>query len=152
MGRSLVARLRLIAATLVLFANSIASAAGDESDARYVKVKHAVALRVAPDRNALAIEYEYRFAGFDKVHIDGLGTVPAQGSFKYITEASSLVFSDVSNGKMLSRVELKETVAVAAKPPLNKVPADEEFDPSIRVFRWTSGDSFSVRAGAVLGK
>jgi Type III restriction enzyme, res subunit len=55
--------------------------------------------------------------------------------------------------RQLARVELKETVAVAAKPPLNKVPADEDFDPALRdVFRWTSDQSFQVRLGAVLGK
>jgi hypothetical protein len=128
---------------------TIAGAAGDEPQA---KVKQAVAVRVGPDRNGLSVEYEYKFVGQDRVHIGGLGDVPAEGSFKYITEASELVFSDVSDKKVLARLTLKETVAVAAKPRLNKVPANEEFDPAIRSFRWTSQKSFQFHAGAVLGK
>jgi len=151
---SLAFGLRLLASSLVATTafHPLSYAAGDEVGTSPVKLKRAVSVRVAADKSALSIEYEYRFDGRQVVHIAGLGEVPAEGSFKYITEESSLVFSEPSSGKTLESVKLKETVAVAAKPPLNKVPADEDFDKAIRVFRWTSGQSFQVRAGVVLGK
>lgn len=131
---------------------TLAPAKSDDLSSRPAVVKQAVTVRVAPDRKALYVEYEYKFEGRDTVHISGLGEVPAQGSFKYITEAGELVFADASNMKTLSTLKLKETVAVAAKSPLNKVPANEEFDPAIRTFSWTSRESFQSHAGTVLGK
>jgi hypothetical protein len=147
-------RLRWIVSSLALATLWVpcSYATSDEVEAGAVKLKRAIAVRVAPDKSALSIDYEYRFVGRQVIHIEGLGEVPAEGSFKYITEANTLVFSDASSGTTLASVKLKETVAVAAKPPLNKVPADEDFDKSIRVFRWSSDRSFQARAGAAIGK
>ena len=86
------------------------------------------------------------------MHISGLGDVPAKGSFKYLTDANSLIFSDPTTGKVLQDVKLRETVAVAGKSPLNQVPDDKDFDSAGRVFRWTSGQSFLAKADEILGK
>jgi len=90
----------LVATTVCL---SFSQADSDEADGGSVKIKRAVAVRVAPDKDALSIDYEYRFDGRNAVHIAGLGDVPAEGSFKYVTEANSLVFSDALSGKTLRR-------------------------------------------------
>jgi hypothetical protein len=126
-----------------------ASGAGESSG---VTIQHAVAVRVASEKRALEISYQYLFPGRETVHIKGFGTVPGKGSFAYITESPSLVFEEMPNGAVLATVDLKETVAVAAKPPLNEIPNENEFDPAFRAFPWETKNSLAGRANVVLGK
>jgi hypothetical protein len=116
---------------LIICASSALSAFGTE-ESRGVTIQHAVAVRVASEKRALAISYQYQFPDRETVHIKGLGSVPAKGSFAYITESPSLVFEDMPNGAVVAAVDLKETVAVAARPPLNEIPDESEFDLAFR--------------------
>jgi hypothetical protein len=107
---------------------------------------------VASGKRALAISYQYQFPDRETVHIKGLGSVPAKGSFAYITESPSLVFEDMPNGAVVATVDLKETVAVAARPPPNEIPDESEFDLAFRAFPWGSKDSLARKANTVLAK
>jgi hypothetical protein len=136
---------------LMVCASSAIPASGTE-ESNGVKILHAVTVRVAAEKKALSISYQYQFPGRETVHIKGLGTVPAKGSFAYITESPSLVFEETPNGGVVATVDLKETVAVAAKPPLNEIPNESEFDPAFRAFPWEPKSSLEGRANVVLGK
>jgi hypothetical protein len=126
--------------------------AAAEDASENVTMREAVAVFVAPDRRALSIEYDYNFPGRDMVRINDIGTVPAKGSFKYITENSSLVFSDANDARPLLTVRLRETAEVAAKPPLDKIPDEEKFSPAGREFRWGSKTSPQLALNTILTK
>ena len=117
-----------------------------------VTIKQAVAIFVAPDRRALSIEYDYSFPDRDMVRITDIGIVPAKGSFKYITENSSLVFSDTKDARPILTVQLRETAQVAAKPPLDKIPDEGKFSMAGREFRWGSKDSLQLALNTILSK
>jgi len=70
---------------------------------------------------AHSIAYEYEFPGRAFVHVNGLGTVPGRGSYRYLTLEKTLEFRDPATGEVLRQVPLVETVIVAAKPPLTEV-------------------------------
>jgi hypothetical protein len=124
----------------------------DAQVSQNVTIKEAVAVFVAPDRRALSIEYDYSFPDRDMVRITDIGTVPAKGSFKYITENSSLVFSDAKDARPILTVPLRETAQVAAKPPQDKVPDEDKFSTAGRAFRWQSTSSLQIKLNTILTK
>jgi hypothetical protein len=99
-----------------------------------------------------SIEYSYDFPDRASVHITDLGIVPAKGSFHYLSREKELEFRDPASGEVLQKVPLKETVIVAAKPPLNEVPGEAEFPLAFRAFSWRSSNSLRERADVVLGR
>jgi len=144
---------RLVAGAIIALSLSLAQLSGVAAQGvnKRVKLTQATSVFVTQQRKALSIRYEYSFPDRESIHISALGIVPAKGTFAYITEDPELIFSDQSSKTPLATLALKETAAVAAKPPLNRIPNDEEFDPAIRTFRWTSKDSLQQKANAILG-
>jgi hypothetical protein len=122
------------------------------SSAGKVEVKSFVRVFIAPDRPAYSVTYEYAFPGRSSVRVSGLGDVPATGSFHYLTQDKQLEFKDPTSGTLLMQIPLVETIIVAAKPPLNQVPSDNDFPVAFRSFTWNSANNFQERANAVLGK
>jgi len=117
-----------------------------------VEVKSVVKVFIAKNAAVFLLDYDYDFPEQSTVHIDGLGTVPAKGAFRYFSSLKTLVFRDDRTQNILAEVPLKETVVVAAKPPLNEVPSQAEFPPAFQSFVWEGASSFPAIANAVLGK
>jgi hypothetical protein len=78
--------------------------------------------------------------------------VPAHGEFQYLTREPSLQVRDVPGGTLLAEVPLKETVTVAARPPLNRVPAEKDFPTDFRSDAWNSSLPLLDRLNVVLRK
>jgi hypothetical protein len=117
-----------------------------------VDIKNCVRVFVATDRPAYSVSYDYAFPGRTSVLVSGLGEVPASGSFHYLTQGQQLEFRDASSGAVLLQVPLAETIVVAAKPPLNVVPSENDFQAAFRSFTWDSSANLLERANAALGK
>jgi hypothetical protein len=107
---------------------------------------------VSRDVSAYLVSYSYDFGRMDRIYIEGLGVVPAKGSYHHLVPGSELAFWDADKRTILKRAALVETVSVAARPPLNVVPTNDEFPPSYRSFPWQSSKSLQERANTVLGK
>ena len=117
-----------------------------------VDVTSAVKVFVAKDTPGLLVAYRYDFRGRQTVYIKGIGTVPARGEFEYLTRESTLEVRDAPGGTVLATVPLKETVIVAAKPPLNFVPPDSAFPSAFREDTWQSPAPLQDRVNTVLRK
>jgi hypothetical protein len=102
--------------------------------------------------NAYLVSYSYDFGPVDRVYIDGLGVVPAKGTYHHLVPGGELTFWDADKRTILKRVPLIETVTVAATPPMNEVPTTDEFPSSYRSFPWHAARSINERANMVLGK
>lgn len=107
---------------------------------------------IAKAVNAYLVSYSYDFGPVDRVHIDGLGVVPAKGAYHHLVPGAELTFWDADKRTILKRVPLIETVTVAATTPLNEVPTTDEFPSSYRSFPWQASRSIQERANMVLGK
>ena len=99
-----------------------------------------------------SISYEYDFPQRRSVFIKGLGTVPAQGSFRYLTRDTQIEFRDGPAGPVLAQVPLQPTVIVAAKPPLLATPEVTDFPADFQMFIWESPKALQERADVVLNK
>lgn len=120
--------------------------------ARKVDVKSVVKVLIAKDTPGYLIAYEYDFPERGSVYIAHLGTVPAKGSFRYVSTEKLLEFRDGPDGEILVSVPLLETVIVAAKPPLMRMPDEKQFPDASLTVNWDSRWSLQERANAVLGK
>jgi hypothetical protein len=117
-----------------------------------VDVTSAVKVLVARDTPALLVAYRYDFRGRQTVYIKGLGVVPARGEFEYITQEPRVHVRTAPDGAVLADVPLKETVIVAAKPPLNAIPGEAEFPPGFRSDTWPSAVPLRDRLNSALRK
>jgi hypothetical protein len=117
-----------------------------------VEILSCVKVLIERDKPAYLISFEYDFPNRSVVHLKGLGQVAAKGSFQYLSEDKELEFSEVGTKEVLVRVPINETIIVAAKPPLNQVPGENEFPPARRTYTWESPRALQERANAVLGK
>jgi hypothetical protein len=117
-----------------------------------VDVKSVVKIFIAKDTPGYSIVYDYEFPQRSSVFVEHLGTVPAKGSFRYISTDKQLEFRDGPGGDVLATVPLQETVIVAAKPPLMEVPDESQFPAAFRELIWDSSNSLHERANTVLGK
>ena len=115
-----------------------------------VDVKSVVKVFLAKDTPGYLIVYDYDFPKRDWVYIKGLGTVPAKGSFRYLTTDKQIEVRDKPAGKTLASVPLQETVIVAAKPPLLSTPQLEDFPRDSQSFNWDSPKTLQERAQTVL--
>ncbi len=115
-----------------------------------VDIRSAVKVFVGTDTPALRVVYRYDFRDRQTVYINGLGMVPAHGEFEYLTREPSLQVRDAPGGALLAEVPLKETIVVAARAPLNRVPAEKDFPPDFRSDAWTSQHSLQERLNVVL--
>ena len=125
---------------------------GSNATAGKVEVKSVVKVFLAKDTPGYSIAYEYDFPKRDSVYIKGLGTVPAKGSFRYLTTDKQIELRDKPAGELLAIVPLQETVVVAAKPPLLSTPQLEDFPRDFQTFNWDSPKTLQERAQAVLNK
>jgi hypothetical protein len=117
-----------------------------------VEVTNFVRVLISPRTSAYSVTYDYGFPGETTVSVNGLGEVPASGSFHYLTTDKKLEFRDPSTGALLREVSLVETVVVAAPPPLTQIPSETEFQSAFRSFDWDSKENIQARANIVLGK
>jgi hypothetical protein len=117
-----------------------------------VDIKSVVKVFTAKDTPGYSIAYEYDFQQRSSVYVEHLGTVPAKGSFRYISTDKQLEFRDGANGEVLATVPLQETVIVAAKPPLMEIPDESQFPGASQTLTWDSPSSLHERANTVLAK
>jgi hypothetical protein len=122
------------------------------ADRATVKVKSCVKVFIARGDPAYSLAYDYEFPGRAFVHVNGLGTIPGKGSYRYITRERTLEFRDASTGQILRQLPLGDTVIVAAKPPLTEVPPDNQFPSAYRSFVWDLPQSLKECANTVLGR
>jgi hypothetical protein len=116
-----------------------------------VNIKNFVKVYIAADKLVYSLSYDYDFSTATSVYINGIGTVPAKGEFRYFTADTTLQFRDRADGNILKNIQLQETLVVAAKPPLNIIPNERDFEPGFRSFIWNPSRSLIERANAVLG-
>jgi hypothetical protein len=117
----------------------------------YVQVDSVSKVFIAKDSPAYLISYNYAFGYYSTVYLQGLGAVPAKGSFVHLVKDLQLDFRDSLDGPRIVTVPLQPTVIVAAKPPLNEVPGENQFPSSYRSFTWGLPISLQERANVVLG-
>jgi hypothetical protein len=136
------------------FQSGDAGATGNSSSATNGKVVVTRVVKVLTGERDIAysVDYSYNFANRTMVRIKNLGIAPAMARFHYFLPELELEFDDATDGHVLQRVQLTETVIVAAKPPLNVIPHEAEFPPSFRAFTWESQASLLERANVVLGR
>ena len=140
-------RIVLMAAAIAMSASSEAVVAADRLD-----LKRAVRVKLSKVTPALSVDYEYSFPGRTRVHIRNFGIAPASGRFSYVTTDDALVIEDADSGRLLASVRLRETITVAARPPVTEIANETDFPPGFRSYRWRSSQPLSDRANAVLGK
>lgn len=117
-----------------------------------VNVVSVVKVLTAKDTPAWAVAYEYDFPGRAAVRIAGLGTVPPKGSFRHLSNRADIEFSDAGTGAVLVKKPLAPTAVVAAKPPLNELPREEQFPAAFRTFPWKHPSSLQEAANTVLAR
>jgi len=117
-----------------------------------VNLRSVVKVFLANDTPGYSIAYEYDFPQRRSVYIKGFGTVPAKGSFRYLTPDTQLEFRDSPAGQVLARVPLQQTIIVAAKPPLLPTPEVKDFPDDSQMFVWESPKTLQERADTVLNK
>jgi hypothetical protein len=117
-----------------------------------VKLQSVVKVYIAKDAPAYSISYEYAFPGLSAIHVAGLGVVPPVGAFHYITTLEQLTFEHPATREVLASPRLRETVVVAAKPPVTEIPNENDFSPAFRAFTWDARQSLLERANAILGR
>jgi hypothetical protein len=64
----------------------------------------------------MEIDLAYSFAGKDSVWLQGIGQVPATGTFHYCINSRQIVFRTAKKGKEIARVPLSQTGFHAAPP------------------------------------
>jgi len=126
------------------------STIGGNSD--NVQVRSVVKVFLKNEAPGYSIAYDYNFPERTSVWVKDLGVVPAKGSFRYVSNGSRLEFRDGPDGKVLASVPLKETVIVAAQPPVLGLPDETSFPEDFQAFTWDSRLSLQERANSVLNK
>ena len=117
-----------------------------------VIIESAIKVFIAKNSPAYLVSYTYDFDTLPKIYIRGLGVVPAKGSYQHLSSEQELEFRDPTTDAVLERVPLQETAVVAAKPPLNEVPTENQFPPGYRSYTWELPTSLQERANTVLAK
>jgi hypothetical protein len=132
----------------------IAAAQGQAESARIpkaaVQITSVSKVFIAKNTPAYLVSYTYDFADVSAVHIRGLGLVPPQGRYQYLSVDHELEFRDPATDAVLKRVPIEETAIIAAKPPLNEVPGDNQFASAYRAYVWDASTSLQERANTVL--
>jgi hypothetical protein len=113
---------------LLLFSLSAVTSIGQSADsslagAGNLRINSAVRVQIAPGVDAYSVDYNYAIPGKDSVYIAGLGIVPGQGHFHYLTSAKNLEIDDAQDGTPIVTRVIQETTVVAAKPPLTPNPS-----------------------------
>jgi hypothetical protein len=117
-----------------------------------VQLKSAVKVMTAKNSPAYLISFSFDFGPMSSVYVKGLGLIPSTGNYQFISNQQELLFSDPTTGAILERLPLKETTVVAAEPPLNEIPRDNQFSQGITAYTWDSHASLQERANAVLAQ
>jgi hypothetical protein len=117
-----------------------------------VNIESVTKVSVAKDGSAYLVTFRYDFDKFSTIYIEGFGTVPSKGTYQYISNQPYLDFLDPDSRGLIERVPLQETTIVAAKPPLNEIPSDNQFSQGFHSYAWELPSSLQERANAVLAK
>ncbi len=117
-----------------------------------VKLESVTKVFIARNSPAYLVSYSYDFEKLRSVYIKGVGVVSSKGNYQYLSTAQELEFRDPTTDDVLERVPLQETAVVAAKPPLNEVPTENQFPPGYRSYTWELPMSLQERANTVLAK
>jgi len=134
---------------------------------RIVGASHNIILGIPPDKESFVylIEYQYEFHDLrTNVYINGLGKVPAKGSFAYLSRELELPFVDADTGKIIATVPLRPTDSIATGVNLGgnltpghqfasvELPSVTQFPAAFRAYIWESQASLQAQANAVLAK
>jgi hypothetical protein len=125
---------------------------GTDATAAKVNLRSVVKVFLTNNIPGYSIAYEYDFPQRRSVYIKGFGTVPAKGSFRYLTSATQLEIRDSPEGQVLAQVPLHPTVIVAARAPLLPTPEVADFPADFKTFVWESPKTLQERAEIVLNK
>ena len=127
-------------------------AAGGEAATPRAKIVSAAKVLIAKNRPAYLVSFSFDFDNSPSIYIKGFGVVSSKGTYQYISTEPELQFCDPTTGAVLERLPIEETTVVAAKPPLNEIPGDNEFSQGIHSYTWELPVSLQERANAVLAK
>lgn len=116
-----------------------------------VKLNSSTKILTGKDSAAYLVDFSYAFDG-PAIRIDGLGTVPAKGTYQFVSGMREIRFSDPATGAVLEKLPLRETTVTAAKPPLDEIPPETQFPHGFRAYTWELPASLPERANAVLKK
>lgn len=127
-------------------------AAGGKPATARAKIVSAAKVLIAKNSPAYLVSFSYDFDKLPTIYIKGFGVVSSKGTYQYISTEKELQFCDPTTGAVLERLPIEETTVVAAKPPLNEIPGDNEFSSGIHSYTWEVPVSLQERANAVLAK
>jgi hypothetical protein len=96
------------------------------------------------------VAYKFEFRDRSLVYIKALGTVPAKGSFRYLTTEDQIAFLAGPEGPSLAMIKIAATIQVAAQPPLNEVASLAQFPRAYRSYPWASATPLISVANDVL--
>ena len=97
-----------------------------------MKLESITKVFIAKNSPAYLVTYSYDFEKLRRVYVRGLGVVSGKGRYQYLSTSQELEFRDPTTDAVLERVPIRETAVVAAKPPLNEVPTENQFPPGYR--------------------
>jgi len=116
-----------------------------------VHVKSVIEKSTSADKVVYDIAYSYDFKGRDTVYVEGLGTVPAKGMFRYMTSGRKLAFRQFASGPVIANVWLEETTAIAGNGSTD-LPKDSDFPQFFRSSTWVAPPTFPEAAVKVIQK
>jgi hypothetical protein len=114
-----------------------------------VHVKSVVEKSTSADKVVYEIIYSYDFKGRDTVYVDGLGTVPAKGKFRYMTSGRKLEFRQFAFGPLIANVWLEETKTIAGDGATD-LPKESDFPQFFRSSTWVPPPTFPDTAVKVI--
>jgi hypothetical protein len=98
-----------------------------------------------------SVAFTFDFPGRDSVTIKGLGTVPARGSFRYLTPFDRLEFLEPATGRTLFELPLTDPQQLMNRYSVT-LPAQNDFPQAFRTGRWDGAGSFHVHLADVLNR
>lgn len=117
-----------------------------------VTVLSVVSTQDSEGRTLYNVSYSYKFSDRASVYVDGLGTLPASGMFKYLTALPRLTFRESAGGPLLVTIPLKETIKSMGGGGVEFPPASSFAAAPSRYGEWSSSTSFARHAMRVLDK
>ncbi len=148
-------RIILIVSALALFpgrVNPQTQRIEAQGDSYKVMVLSVVRMHDSEGRTLYNVNYVYKFSTRDSVYVDGVGTLPAGGAFKYLTAVPRLTFRETASGTVLVTVPLRETMKSMGGGDVEFPPVSSFTASPSRYGEWSSGVSFPRHAMRVLDK
>jgi hypothetical protein len=123
-----------------------------ESSTHKAQIVSAVRVTTAKNSPAYLVNFRFDFSPSTNVYIKDLGLVPSKGNYQFISNQKEIQFSDSATGTLLESIPISETTVVAAEPPLNEIPRDNQFSQGITSYTWDSPASLQERANTILAQ